>query len=144
MSLPQVPTQEVKKRTKKLSELFRSYEPYGHKVGEIQEVLVTDISHDKNYFVAHNEYYEQVLVPKEEKYMGKMLTVKITSATKFSMMGEPIDKPKMAGLTAPLKKGVVSGVAEVQTVKNGGKVPVPLPIIMLIVAIVFKLIWIFL
>ncbi|KAH9636425.1 hypothetical protein HF086_013479 [Spodoptera exigua] len=139
-----VPTQEVKKRTKKLSELFRSYEPYGHKVGEIQEVLVTDISHDKNYFVAHNEYYEQVLVPKEEKYMGKMLTVKITSATKFSMMGEPIDKPKMAGLTAPLKKGVVSGVTEVQTVKNGGKVPLPLPIIMLIVAVVFKLIWIFL
>ncbi|CAH0693919.1 unnamed protein product [Spodoptera exigua] len=142
--MTKVPTQEVKKRTKKLSELFRSYEPYGHKVGEIQEVLVTDISHDKNYFVAHNEYYEQVLVPKEEKYMGKMLTVKITSATKFSMMGEPIDKPKMAGLTAPLKKGVVSGVTEVQTVKNGGKVPLPLPIVLLIVAVVFKLIWIFL
>ncbi|KAF9410902.1 hypothetical protein HW555_010144 [Spodoptera exigua] len=68
----------------------------------------------------------------------------INHATKFSMMGEPIDKPKMAGLTAPLKKGVVSGVTEVQTVKNGGKVPLPLPIIMLIVAVVFKLIWIFL
>lgn len=108
-------------------------------MGETQEVLVTDISHDKNYFVAHNEYYEQVLVPKEEKYMGKMLTVKITSASKFSMMGEPIDKPKMAGLTAPLKKGEVSGV---KIVENGTKVP--LPIIVLFAAVFFRLIWIFL
>lgn len=111
-------------------------------MGETQEVLVTDISHDKNYFVAHNEFYEQVLVPKEERYMGKMLTVKITSASKFSMMGEPIDKPKMAGLTAPLKKGEVSGLSEVQNAKDGSKVP--LPIIVLFAAVLFRLIWIFL
>lgn len=104
-----------------LSELFRSYEPYGQNVGRTYEVLVTDISHDKNYFVAHNEFYEQVLVPKEDRYMGKMLTVKITSATKFSMMGEPIDKPKMAGLTTPLKKGEVSGVYRAEE----GIVPYP-------------------
>ncbi|GBP19556.1 Threonylcarbamoyladenosine tRNA methylthiotransferase [Eumeta japonica] len=105
-----VPGPEVKRRTKILSEFFRSYEPYRHRVGEIQEVLVTDISHDKNYYVSHNECYEQVLVPKEEKYMGKMVTVEILSASKFSMMGRPIDKPKMPGLTEPLKKGEVSGV----------------------------------
>lgn len=122
-----------------LSELFRSYEPYGHKVGEVQDVLVTDISHDKNYFVAHNEFYEQVLVPKVEKYMGKMLTVKIRSASKFSMMGEPIDKPKMMGLTAPLKKGEVSGV---QGLRTGSRLP--LPIVVLFAAVVFRLIWIFL
>ncbi|VVC96448.1 unnamed protein product [Leptidea sinapis] len=79
-------------------------------IGQIQEVLVTDVSHDKNYFVAHNEFYEQVLVPKEERYMGKMLTVRICSASKFSMVGEVIDKPKMAGLVRPLRKGEVSGV----------------------------------
>ncbi|XP_072947528.1 threonylcarbamoyladenosine tRNA methylthiotransferase [Epargyreus clarus] len=136
--MPRVPGQEVKKRTKQLSELFRSYEPYGHKVGEIQEVLVTDISHDKNYFVGHNEFYEQVLVPKEDQYMGKMLTVKITKATKFSMFGEPIDKPKMPGLTAPLKKGEVSGVASPK------KTTVPLPIFVLFFALVVRLIWFFL
>nr|XP_034831530.1 threonylcarbamoyladenosine tRNA methylthiotransferase [Maniola hyperantus] len=90
--MQRVPGQEVKKRTKQLSDFFRSYEPYGHKIGETQEVLVTDISHDKNYYVAHNQYYEQVLVPKEDTYMGKMLPVQITSATKFSMMGQPIGK----------------------------------------------------
>ncbi|XP_046968904.1 threonylcarbamoyladenosine tRNA methylthiotransferase [Vanessa cardui] len=136
--MQRVPGQEVKKRTKELSEFFRSYEPYGHKVGEVQEVLVTDISHDKNYYVAHNEFYEQVLVPKEDKYMGKMVTVKITSATKFSMMGQPIDKPKMAGLTQPLKKGEVSGL------RRENKMAVPIPIVMLLFAVIVRLIWIFL
>ncbi|XP_028168341.1 threonylcarbamoyladenosine tRNA methylthiotransferase-like isoform X1 [Ostrinia furnacalis] len=138
--MTRVPGQEVKKRTKQLSELFRSYEPYGHKVGETQEVLVTDVSHDKNYFVAHNEYYEQVLVPKEDKYMGKMVTVKITDATKFSMMGQPIDKPKMAGLTAPLKKGEVSGVCQ----KSETNTSIPIPIVVLMFAVFLRLIWMFL
>ncbi|CAH2090738.1 unnamed protein product [Euphydryas editha] len=136
--MQRVPGQEVKKRTKQLSEFFRSYEPYGHKVGEVQEVLVTDISHDKNYYVAHNEFYEQVLVPKNEKYMGKMLTVKIINATKFSMLGEPIDKPKMPGLTQPLKKGEVSGV------RRENKMAVPIPIFMILFAVIVRLIWIFL
>lgn len=132
-----MPAQEVKKRTKQLSELFRSYEPYGHKVGETHEVLVTDISHDKQYYVAHNEFYEQVLVPKEDRYMGKMVTVKIASATKFSMVGEPIDKPKMAGLKKPLKKGQVSGVVQVSSRT------VPVPILMLLIAVAVRLLWMF-
>ncbi|KAJ2943531.1 hypothetical protein O0L34_g16640 [Tuta absoluta] len=131
-------SQDVKKRTKMLSELFRSYEPYGHKVGETQQVLVTDISHDKNYYVAHNEFYEQVLIPKEEKYMGKMVTVKITSASKFSMMGQPITRPTMPGLTTPLKKGEVSGITDVKRKNNY------LPIFVVIFAVVFRLIWYFL
>ncbi|CAH2217624.1 jg7866 [Pararge aegeria aegeria] len=136
---PRVPGQEVKKRTKELSEFFRSYEPYGHKVGEVQEVLVTDVSHDKNFYVAHNQFYEQVLVPKETSYMGKMLTVRITSAGKFSMMGQPMDKPKMPGLAQPLKKGEVSGLLQAET-----KRVVPVPILMLLLAVVVRLLWIFL
>ncbi|CAG9088722.1 unnamed protein product [Plutella xylostella] len=140
-NMTKVPGQEVKKRTKELSELFRSYEPYGHKVGETQEVLVTDISHDKKYFVGHNEFYEQVLVPKEERYMGKMLTVKITSASKFSMMGEPIDKPKMPGLTEPLKKGEVSGLYE----ENSNAVSkVPMSVFVLAFVLFLRLIWVLL
>ncbi|XP_039755763.1 threonylcarbamoyladenosine tRNA methylthiotransferase [Pararge aegeria] len=137
--MQKVPGQEVKKRTKELSEFFRSYEPYGHKVGEVQEVLVTDVSHDKNFYVAHNQFYEQVLVPKETSYMGKMLTVRITSAGKFSMMGQPMDKPKMPGLAQPLKKGEVSGLLQAET-----KRVVPVPILMLLLAVVVRLLWIFL
>lgn len=89
--------------------------------------------------MAHNEFYEQVLVPKLDKYMGKMLTVKIVNATKFSMVGEVLDKPKMAGITAPLKRGEVSGVYA-----QSSKAKVPLPIIFLFFAVLLRVIWIFL
>lgn len=51
---------QVKNRTKRLSELFKSYQPYDDQVGQRQPVLVTDISHDKNYYVGHNKDYVQV------------------------------------------------------------------------------------
>ena len=41
-------------------QLFQSYRPYDHKVGERQTVLATELSHDQNYYVAHNKFYEQV------------------------------------------------------------------------------------
>lgn len=128
----------MKKRTKKLSEFFRSYEPYGHKVNQIQEVLVTDISHDKNYFVSHNEFYEQVLVPKKEEYMGKMLIVKIVEATKFSMIGEVMEKPKMPGLTSPLKKGEVSGLEKME---KYGKMKIPVSFYFVLLAVFLRILW---
>lgn len=129
----------MKRRTKILSDFFRSYEPYGHKVGEVQQVLVTDVSHDRNYYVGHNEFYEQVLVPKEERYMGKMVTVNITKASKFSMVGHPVTEPRMAGLTSPLKRGEVSGLSV-----RVAKPSVPIPILVLFVAVLMRLFWIFL
>lgn len=85
-------TQEVKRRTKKLSELFQSYEPYGHKLGEIQDILVTEISHDKKYYVGHNKFYEQVLVPQEPEMFGRMVRVKIVGTQKHCMIAEPLEK----------------------------------------------------
>ncbi len=89
--LERIPANLVKTRTKRLTDLFYSYEPYNHKIDEIQQVLVTEISHDKKYFVGHNKFYEQVLLPMKENLLGKSVKVKITSATKFSMMAEIID-----------------------------------------------------
>jgi hypothetical protein len=37
--------------------------------------------------VGHNEYYEQVLVPKREELMGKLFSVRIVDVSKFSMTG---------------------------------------------------------
>ena len=51
---------KVKNRTKRLSELFKSYQPYDDQLGQKQTVLVTEISHDKKYYVAHNKAYVQV------------------------------------------------------------------------------------
>ena len=41
-------------------QLFQSYHPYAHKVGERQLVLATELSHDQQHYVAHNKFYEQV------------------------------------------------------------------------------------
>ncbi len=43
-----------------LLQLFQSYRPYDDKVGERQVVLATEVSHDEQYYVAHNKFYEQV------------------------------------------------------------------------------------
>jgi len=91
-NMPQINTKIKKERSRKITELFESYQPYEKFIGNIYEVLCTDTSYQENYFVAHNKYYHQVLVPMKEEYMGKMLTVKITSADKFYMIGEPTDE----------------------------------------------------
>ena len=81
--------QEVKRRTKAVSELFNSYTTYDGKLGETQDVLVTEISHDKKHYVGHNKCYDQVLIPMEKRYLGKMVRVKIYETGKHFLKGDP-------------------------------------------------------
>lgn len=92
--MTRVPPALVKTRTKRLTDLFYTYEPYDHKVGELQVVLVTELSHDRKYYVGHNKFYEQVLVPLRENLLGKSVQVRIIRATKFSMEGELLQDEK--------------------------------------------------
>ena len=64
--MEKVPTHEVKRRSREVTKLFDSYHPYDHKISTIQTVLVTDMTSDGLQFVAHNKFYEQVLISKEE------------------------------------------------------------------------------
>ncbi|XP_015750265.1 PREDICTED: threonylcarbamoyladenosine tRNA methylthiotransferase-like, partial [Acropora digitifera] len=57
--MKRLPTEEVKRRTREISKLFHSYQPYDHKVGERQIVLITEDSKDGAHFVGHNKYYDQ-------------------------------------------------------------------------------------
>lgn len=93
-NMKRIPPNQVKQRTKKLTDLFYTYEPYTHKVGDEYEVLVTEISHDKKHYVGHNQFYEQVLLPMKDNLLGKSVRVKITSASKFSMSADIIDDEK--------------------------------------------------
>ena len=43
-----------------MSQLFQSYHPYDHKLGETQRVLITERSHDGVHLVGHNKFYDQV------------------------------------------------------------------------------------
>lgn len=95
--------QQVKGRTKRLSDFFQSYEPYNHQVGTVQRVLVTEVSHDKKHYVAHNKFYEQVLVPMHEGFMGKLINVRIVSASKHSMKAEPLENGYSPALRPPVQ-----------------------------------------
>uniref|UniRef100_A0A3Q1JUB1 tRNA-t(6)A37 methylthiotransferase n=1 Tax=Anabas testudineus TaxID=64144 RepID=A0A3Q1JUB1_ANATE len=113
--MEQVPAHVKKQRTKELSQLFHSYNPYDHKVGERQNVLVTEESFDAQYYVAHNKFYEQVLVPKRSEFKGKMIEVDIYEAGKHFLKGRPAEdsKPFTPSIAAPLEKGAVSGLMQV-------------------------------
>ncbi|KAG8442328.1 hypothetical protein GDO86_011214, partial [Hymenochirus boettgeri] len=110
----QVPAHVKKTRTKELSKLFHSHNPYDHKIGEKQQVLVTEESFDTQYYVAHNCFYEQVLIPKDSAFMGKMVEVDIFEAGKHFMKGHPVQYFNIytPSITKPLAKGEVSGLTE--------------------------------
>lgn len=80
----------MKRRTKAVSQLFNSYTTYDGKLGETQDVLVTEVSHDKKHYVGHNKCYDQVLIPMEKRYLGKMVRVKIYETGKHFLKGEPL------------------------------------------------------
>uniref|UniRef100_A0A2K6A314 tRNA-t(6)A37 methylthiotransferase n=1 Tax=Mandrillus leucophaeus TaxID=9568 RepID=A0A2K6A314_MANLE len=105
---------EKKQRTKDLSRVFHSYSPYNHKIGERQQVLVTEESFDSKFYVAHNRFYEQVLVPKNPAFMGKMVEVDICESGKHFMKGQPVSDAKVytPSISKPLAKGEVSGLTK--------------------------------
>uniref|UniRef100_A0A671XPY8 tRNA (N(6)-L-threonylcarbamoyladenosine(37)-C(2))-methylthiotransferase n=1 Tax=Sparus aurata TaxID=8175 RepID=A0A671XPY8_SPAAU len=113
--MEQVPAHMKKQRTKELSQLFHSYNPYDHKVGERQNVLVTEESFDAQYYVAHNKFYEQVLVPQRAEFKGKMIEVDIYEAGKHFLKGRPVEdsQPFTPSIAAPLQRGEVSGLVQV-------------------------------
>ncbi|XP_064453171.1 threonylcarbamoyladenosine tRNA methylthiotransferase isoform X2 [Mirounga angustirostris] len=109
-----VKEKQKKQRTKDLSRVFHSYNPYDHKIGERQQVLVTEESFDSKFYVAHNRFYEQVLVPKNPTFMGKMIEVDIYDSGKHFMKGQPVSDAKVytPSISKPLAKGEVSGLTE--------------------------------
>ncbi|XP_074063049.1 threonylcarbamoyladenosine tRNA methylthiotransferase-like isoform X2 [Macrotis lagotis] len=85
-----------------------------HVIGERQQVLVTEESFDSKFYVAHNQFYEQVLVPKNPMFMGKMVEVDIYESGKHFLKGQPVSNAKVytPSISKPLAKGEVSGITE--------------------------------
>ncbi|XP_041962889.1 threonylcarbamoyladenosine tRNA methylthiotransferase isoform X1 [Alosa sapidissima] len=112
--MEQVPAHVKKQRTKELSALFHSYNPYDHKMGERQKVLVTEESFDAQYYVAHNKFYEQVLVPKNPEFKGKMVEVDIYETGKHYLKGQLVEESPVftPSITQPLQPGEVSGLTQ--------------------------------
>eukprot|EP00052_Salpingoeca_macrocollata_P025234 m.229344 g.229344 ORF g.229344 m.229344 type:complete len:1278 (+) comp22398_c1_seq4:1683-5516(+) len=91
-AMPKVPATVAKDRTRLLSSLFRSYFPYENRVGMQYRVLVTEVATDGQHYVGHNKSYEQILLPKREDILGKMVTARITRTGKFYMEGEVVEE----------------------------------------------------
>lgn len=142
-NMPRIPPPEVKKRTKRVSELFQSYHPYTHKLGEIQEVLVTEISHDKQYYVGHNKFYDQVLVSKDENLMGKLVTVQITETGKHYMKCRLVkdgDVKRPESVPPPLPKGQISGITQNDIViTNRGIWFFGLSMLVMLIAVIWRI-----
>lgn len=86
--IKQLDTYTKKNRTRVASEFIHSYNPYEKYIGQIFNVLCTEISAKNNYYVAHNKYYHQILVPKNDDLMGKFFNVRIIKAERYYMIGE--------------------------------------------------------
>ena len=69
---------QVKNRSRRLTRLFQSYETYSYLVGSHTKVLVTELSHDGNYYVGHTKAYEQV---RRLPYI--VITICVTMITKL-------------------------------------------------------------
>jgi len=89
--MTRIPTQIVKTRSRRVTELFASYQPFDGREGRTYDVLVTEESTDKRFWVGHNQYYEQILVPKISEYMGKIINVRIASVGRHFMIGVPTE-----------------------------------------------------
>lgn len=139
--MKRIPTQIVKNRSRKLSQLFDSYQPYGEdsstksRVGKVYEVLVTEESSDKKYYVGHNEFYEQILVPKSSVFLGRMIQVKIVSTGKWWMMGEPL----MSESKMSLKNSINDTIGRVKSYSSWGNLWLTTSILVFSYAIVKKI-----
>ncbi|KNC84384.1 hypothetical protein SARC_03400 [Sphaeroforma arctica JP610] len=111
-NMKKVNTLECKQRSRAATILFNSYQIYTpERIGLEYMVLVTDVSSDGNYWVAHNQSFEQILIPKLDQYLGKYIRVQITEIGKFYMKADVLEESveKAPYVPPPLPFGQVSG-----------------------------------
>lgn len=118
--MKRVPTDEVKDRTRRVSEIFQSYFPYEEKLNERQIILITEEAKDKIHYVGHNKSYDQVLIKGEPDLMGKMVEVEIYATGKHFLKARLVDNSEIIspGWNEPLSKGAVSGYTVEQENEN--------------------------
>ncbi|VVU94509.1 Uncharacterized protein family UPF0004 [seawater metagenome] len=87
--LPLIDGRIVNQRSKTLTELYKSYLPNEHFKNQILKLYVSDQkSKYKNYLIAHDKSYNNVLVPYDKDKIGKTLDVKIIDVDRFHMKAE--------------------------------------------------------
>uniref|UniRef100_K3X099 Threonylcarbamoyladenosine tRNA methylthiotransferase n=1 Tax=Globisporangium ultimum (strain ATCC 200006 / CBS 805.95 / DAOM BR144) TaxID=431595 RepID=K3X099_GLOUD len=91
--MKRVPTQVVKNRSRKLTKLFGTFDPYPALVGTTQKVWInTEVSDDQKYTVAHTKNYTKVLLPRDDTLIGCTAQVKILASARFHVTGEVLSR----------------------------------------------------
>lgn len=88
-----VPTSEVKKRSRELTNIFESFTPYVGMEGRIERVWITDTAADGIHLVGHTKSYVQVLIMAPDSMLGTSVDVKITSVGRWSVFGDIVSTP---------------------------------------------------
>lgn len=85
-------------------------------IGDMQEILVTEVAFDNKSLVGHNKYYQQVLVSTDcqsnfdHSLMGRLLKVQIISAEKHHLKCKVIQDVSPAAWNVPQGAGDAVGV----------------------------------
>lgn len=91
--MKKVPTSEVKKRSRELTNIFESFTPYVGMEGRIERVWITDSAADGIHLVGHTKSYVQVLIMAPDSMLGTSVEVKITSVGRWSVFGDIVSAP---------------------------------------------------
>ena len=87
---PQLDSTVKKTRSRMATECVTKYSPYSQYMGRTFKVTCTESAHYGDYYVSHNKYYHQILIPNKEEYMGKSLEVRIVEVSRYHMKGIPV------------------------------------------------------
>lgn len=104
---PVVPQPVKKQRTRELTALFESFDPYASLLGAtLRGVLVTDVAKDGK-LIGHSMNYTQVLIPAMEGVMGKLVDVLVEKTGRWSVEGRVLEIVGQGppGMIAPDKRG---------------------------------------
>ena len=77
LKMGQINSFEKKRRSRNIAQLFGEYKNYSNLEGSIYKVLCTEVSHRNNYYVAHNKYYHQILIPQKKSIWVKYFMLKL-------------------------------------------------------------------
>ena len=93
--MKRIATQMVKERSRRLTSLFESFDPYARLIGMTLKVLFsTELSEDGSHSVAHSKSYVKVLVPFSENLSGRVGYVKVEKSDRFHVIGNIVDRPE--------------------------------------------------
>lgn len=87
--MKRIPTQIVKDRSRRLTRLFESFDPYRNLVGQTVAVWFDiEVTDDGRHSVGHTKSYVKVLVDRNDSLPGSCYNVKLVGAHRFHVDGE--------------------------------------------------------